>query len=41
VYDEFIKVIAGKQKNYVSGEEGIHSVKMIEQFYKAAASERI
>ena len=37
VYDEFIQVIAGKQKKYVSGEEGIHSVKMIEQFYKAAS----
>lgn len=36
VYDEFIQVIAGKQKKYVSGEEGIHSVKMIESFYKAA-----
>jgi len=36
VYDEFLQVIAGKQKKYVSGEEGIHSVKMIEQFYKAA-----
>lgn len=36
VYDEFIQVIAGKQKKYVSGEEGMYSVKMIEQFYKAA-----
>lgn len=36
VYDEFLQVIAGKKKKYVSGEEGIHSVKMIEQFYKAA-----
>ncbi len=36
VYDEFLQVIAGKQKNYVSGEEGMFSVKMIEQFYTAA-----
>ncbi|MBX9782847.1 MAG: Gfo/Idh/MocA family oxidoreductase [Chitinophagaceae bacterium] len=36
VYDEFVQVIAGKQKKYISGEEAIHSVKMIEQFYKAA-----
>lgn len=36
VYDEFLEVIAGKKKKYVSGEEGIHSVRMIEQFYKAA-----
>ena len=35
VYDAFLQVIAGKQKKYVSGEEGIHSVKLIEQFYKA------
>ena len=35
VYDEFIEVIAGKQQTYVSGEEGMESVKMIEQFYKA------
>jgi predicted dehydrogenase len=35
VYDELLKVIAGKQKQYVSGKEGLHSVKMIEQFYKA------
>ena len=37
VYDEFVAVVAGKQKKYVSGEEGICSVKMIEQFYRAAA----
>ena len=36
VYDAFLQVIAGKQKKYVSGEEGMQSVKMIEQFYKAA-----
>ena len=36
VYDEFIQVIAGKQKQYVTGEEGLQSVKMIEQLYKAA-----
>lgn len=36
VYDEFLQVIAGKQKKYVSGEEGMESVKMIEQFYNAA-----
>lgn len=36
VYDEFVAVVAGKQKKYVSGEEGICSVKMIEQFYKVA-----
>ncbi|MEJ8816983.1 Gfo/Idh/MocA family protein [Lacibacter sp. H407] len=40
VYDAFIRVIAGKQRNYVSGEEGIHSVKMIEQFYKAGGKLR-
>ena len=34
VYDEFLQVIAGKQKKYTSGEEAIHSVEMIEQFYK-------
>lgn len=36
VYDEFINVIAGSKKKYVSGEEGMQSVKMIEQYYKAA-----
>ncbi len=36
VYDEFIEVITGSKKKYVSGEEGMQSVKMIEQFYKAA-----
>lgn len=36
VYNEFLRVIAGKQKQYTSGEEAIHSVRMIEQFYKAA-----
>jgi UDP-N-acetyl-2-amino-2-deoxyglucuronate dehydrogenase len=36
VYDEFVEVISGKKKTYVSGEEGMHSVKMIERFYKAA-----
>nr|WP_294908119.1 Gfo/Idh/MocA family oxidoreductase [uncultured Lacibacter sp.] len=36
VYDAFLQVIAGKQQKYVSGEEGMQSVKMIEQFYKAA-----
>lgn len=36
VYDEFIQVIAGKRKQYVTGEEGLQSVKMIEQLYKAA-----
>jgi len=35
VYEEFVQVIAGKQTKYTSGEEAIHSVKMIEQFYKA------
>ena len=35
VYDEFLQVIAGKQKKYTSGEEAIHSVQMIEQFYKS------
>ena len=37
VYDEFIHVIGGGKKKYVSGEEGMQSVGMIEQFYKAAA----
>lgn len=37
VYDAFLQVIAGKQKDYLSGEEGLHTVEMIEQFYKAAA----
>lgn len=36
VYDDFLKVLAGKQKQYVTGEEGLQSVKMIEQLYKAA-----
>ncbi len=36
VYDDFIQVIAGKRKQYVTGEEGLQSVKMIEQMYKAA-----
>jgi UDP-N-acetyl-2-amino-2-deoxyglucuronate dehydrogenase len=36
VYSDFVAVISGKQKKYVSGEEGIHSVRMIEQLYKAA-----
>ncbi|RXK57442.1 Gfo/Idh/MocA family oxidoreductase [Lacibacter luteus] len=36
VYDAFLKVIAGKQQHYVTGEEGLQSVKMIEQFYKAS-----
>jgi UDP-N-acetyl-2-amino-2-deoxyglucuronate dehydrogenase len=36
VYTEFIQVIAGKRKQYVTGEEGLQSVKMIEQMYKAA-----
>ncbi len=36
VYDSFLKVIAGKQKKYTSGEEAIHSVQMIEKFYSAA-----
>lgn len=36
VYAAFLKVVAGKQQQYVSGEEGIHSVRMIEQLYKAA-----
>ena len=36
VYDDFLKVMAGKQKQYVTGEEGLQSVKMIEQLYKAA-----
>lgn len=36
VYDEFLKVLDGKQKKYTSGEEAIHSVRMIEQFYAAA-----
>ena len=40
VYDEFLQVIAGKQKKYTSGEEAIHSVQMIEQFYKAAAVQK-
>jgi hypothetical protein len=29
-------VIAGKRKQYVTGEEGLQSVKMIEQLYRAA-----
>lgn len=36
VYDAFLAVLKGKQKEYTSGEEGIKSVEMIEQFYKAA-----
>lgn len=35
VYDAFLQVMAGKQKDYLSGEEGLHTVEMIEQFYKA------
>ncbi|MFN4285577.1 MAG: Gfo/Idh/MocA family protein [Lacibacter sp.] len=34
VYDDFLSVIAGKKKDYLSGEEGLHTVRMIEQFYK-------
>lgn len=37
VYDEFIEVISGRKKKYVSGEEGMHSVMMIEKFYRAAS----
>jgi predicted dehydrogenase len=37
VYDEFVEVIGGRRKKYVSGEEGMQSVKMIEAFYKAAS----
>ncbi|MEQ1797222.1 MAG: Gfo/Idh/MocA family oxidoreductase [Lacibacter sp.] len=40
VYDEFLQVIAGKQKQYTSGEEAIHSVRMIEQFYAAAIQKK-
>ncbi len=40
LYDEFLQVIAGKQKQYTSGEEAMHSVKMIEQFYKAGKALR-
>lgn len=36
VYDDFLSVIAGRKKDYLSGEEGLHTVRMIEQFYKAA-----
>lgn len=37
VYEAFLQVIAGKQKDYLSGEEGLHTVEMMEQFYKAVA----
>jgi hypothetical protein len=36
VYDSFLKVLAGKQDLSVTGEEGLQSVKMIEQLYRAA-----
>jgi hypothetical protein len=32
-----VEVIGGRRKKYVSGEEGMQSVKMIEAFYKAAS----
>ncbi|HMO34107.1 MAG TPA: Gfo/Idh/MocA family oxidoreductase [Lacibacter sp.] len=35
VYDAFLQVLAGKKKDYLSGEEGLHTVAMIEQMYKA------
>jgi predicted dehydrogenase len=36
VYEELLAVLSGKKKKYTSGEEAMHSVKMIEQLYKAA-----
>jgi predicted dehydrogenase len=38
VYEELIQVISGKKKQYTSGEEAMHSVKMIEQLYKSAGN---
>ncbi len=36
VYDEFIALLGGKKHLHVSGAEGMETVRMIEQFYKAA-----
>jgi predicted dehydrogenase len=36
VYREFLKLIAGKQANYTSGEAAIHTISVIEKFYHAA-----
>lgn len=40
LYDEFLAVIAGKKTQYTSGEEGMQSVKMIEEFYEEARGKR-
>ncbi len=40
VYRDFIKVVTGKQANFLSGEEAMISIKMIEQFYNAAAKSK-
>lgn len=36
VYDEFMALLGGKKHLHVSGAEGMETVRMIEQFYKAA-----
>jgi hypothetical protein len=36
VYHELLNLIHGKKNNTTAGEEALHSVAMIEQFYKAA-----
>lgn len=38
VYEELLAVLSGKKKNYTSGEEAIHSIRMIEQMYRAAGN---
>jgi hypothetical protein len=35
VYEELREVLSGKKKHYTSGEEAMHSVRMIEQLYRA------
>jgi UDP-N-acetyl-2-amino-2-deoxyglucuronate dehydrogenase len=40
VYKNFEAVLKGKKKNYTSGEEGIQSVKIIQQCYHAAAKKK-
>ena len=40
VYEELLSVLSGKKKEYTSGEEAIHSIRMIEQMYCASPQRR-